>query len=118
MNLSPARENVVTTPKVIELRIGEIAKDRGRRGSLHRLRVVRLLPACGFRCMTCRADFAAHEMSRIVSPRSALQREDGADEDQQDDPGSPSRNFGVHCATEKGIIPSEAPSSGTDFTIQ
>ena len=68
--------------EVIELRIGKIAKDRGRRGSLHRLGVVGLLPARGFRCMTCRADLATYEMSRIVSPRSVLQREDGASEDQ------------------------------------
>jgi hypothetical protein len=62
-------------------------------------------PACGFHCMTFRR--------------------------RRDQPyGQPSQRFCTqrrchrhhslvgHCATEKGIIPSEAPSSGTDFTIQ
>jgi hypothetical protein len=55
---------------VIELRIGEIAKNSVRRASLHRLRVVRLLPARGFRSITFCAGLATDEISRIVSQRS------------------------------------------------
>ena len=65
---------------MIEFRIGEITKNSGRLGGLHRLCVVVLLPARSFRGMTRCAGLATDEMSRIVSPSSVLQHKAGAAE--------------------------------------
>ena len=112
-----ARERAGDT-EVLDLYVRKIAEHRGRRSDLHCSRVVGLAPARGLCCMASRTDLGADEVGRIVGSRRALPREKGTGEGQQGDPKSPSRVFGFHRSTEKGIIPSDASPSGIDFAVQ
>ena len=105
--------------EVIELRIGEIAKDRGRRGGLHRSGVVGLASS---------ARFPLHD-----TPRRSRRRRNEPDRQPAQRLAARGRRQAKASRTiqslrvgslaftappRRGSSPRRRPSSGTDFTIQ